>query len=355
VIGLAHDALKRAWPDTPPEIAQAICAQARAQVSENLAMAAEAVRLQRLFDAAKLPVLFVKGASLAVLAFGDLGLRGCKDIDLLVSYEALPAATALLITAGYRRFDPPPHISDANLRLLMPLRKDFGLFHEGTGLRVELHWRLFLNPHAMVEDSLMTASRVVPLTGTAVLRTLGEEDLFAYLMMHGAIHCWNQLKWLADIGALLAAASDSEAERFYRAAESRGVGRAAAQGMLLSERLLDTHLPASLLKECQQSRNVRWLEATALEAMTGGQGEQEPRNLRFGTTRGSLSALLLRRGWRYHLAELRNLLCNETDILTMPLPHRLRFLYPVIRLPFWFWRHATKARVMLVLGRFGVD
>ena len=35
--------------------------------------------------------------------------------------------------------------------------------------------------------------------------TLGADDLFAYLCAHGAYHAWFRLKWLADIGALLAA------------------------------------------------------------------------------------------------------------------------------------------------------
>src|SRR5262249_46491178 len=155
--------------------------------------------LQRLFDDADVPVLFVKGVTLSVLAFGNLNLRSGKDIDLLVKYETVPTATALILRAGYRRFDPPAEISDEKLRLLMPLRKDLGFIHEATGLQIELHWRLFLNPHAMGETTFMAASRIVPLAGAAGLRTLGDEDLFAYLCMHGALHWWYRLKWLADI------------------------------------------------------------------------------------------------------------------------------------------------------------
>jgi hypothetical protein len=33
---------------------------------------------------------------------------------------------------------------------------------------------------------------------------------------------------------------------------------------------------------------------------------------------------------------------NQTDVLTMPLPERLRFLYPRLRLPLWVWRHTTR-------------
>ena len=56
------------------------------------------------------------------------------------------------------------------------------------GVQIELHWHLFLNMHAMDEVSVMAASQVVPLTGTVELRTLGEEDLFTYLCVHGGLH-----------------------------------------------------------------------------------------------------------------------------------------------------------------------
>ena len=146
----------------------------------------------------------------------------------------------LILRAGYCRFDPPPDISDAQMRMLMPLRKDLGFVNQATGLRVELHWRLFLNPHAMDQTSVMAASRVVPFTGTAGLRTLGEEDLFTYLCMHGALHWWYRLKWLADINALLAAAPEASSEQLFQAAESQGRGLAAAEALLLCQRLFGT-------------------------------------------------------------------------------------------------------------------
>jgi hypothetical protein len=340
--GLVNDGLRRAQVAAAPEIKREISTQAETLVRESLIMAAEAVRLQDLLDKAGLEALFFKGTSLALLAYGNLGLRSSKDIDLLVSPRALPPATALIASLGYRRFDPPPDISDAQLRLLMPLRRDLGFVHEETGLQIELHWQLFLNPHAMDETSVMASSRFVPLTATSGLRTLGEDDLLTYLCVHGALHCWSQLKWLADIGALLTAATEDGAERLNRVAEVRGAGRAAAQAILLCHRVLGVTVPPSLMIALGESRKVGWLTQTALNAMTAGQGEREPREIRFGTTRGSLSGFLLRRSWRYCLAELRNILTNQNDVLTVPLPERLRFLYPILRLPLWVWRQARQ-------------
>jgi hypothetical protein len=342
VVTLVHDGLAQLQPDMPSEIAREIGTEAARLVRENLALAQESLRVKRLLDRANLPVLFLKGTTLAVLAFGNLGLRAAQDIDLLVPQEVLPAATALILRAGYRRFDPLPDISDAQLRLLMPLRKDFGFVHQATGMPIELHWRLFLNPHSMAETSIMAASRVVPVAGTEGLRTLGEEDLFAYLCMHGALHCWNRLKWLADVNALLVSTPEGGVERLFRAAKARGVGRAAAQTLLLCRNLLQSSLPPSLMATLDKSATVHWLEATALNAMTTGQGELDPHKVRFGTTRGSLSTVLLSPSWRYQLAELGFLLTNPTDVLTVPLPQRLRFLYPILRLPLWLWRHIVR-------------
>jgi hypothetical protein len=344
VIGLVHLGLTQAQLDVPPGIPREIGIEAATIVHKSLALAREALRLQSLFNEAELPVLFVKGAALALQAFGNLGLRSGQDIDLLVNYETLPAAIALVLRAGYHRFDPPSDISDAQLRLLMPLRKDLGFVHQATGLRIELHWRLFLNSYAMVEASIMTASRVVPLAGADGLRTLGEEDLFAYLCMHGALHWWNRLKWLADVNALLAVVADDGVEHLVRAAEARGAGRATALAIALCRRLWGTALTAPLVETIGKSFSMPWLEATALKAMTTGQSEREPRDARFGTTRGSISTFLLSRSWRYMLTELSIHLTNQTDVLTVRLPERLWFLYAILRLPLWVWRHCNLSR-----------
>src|SRR5436309_7042786 len=112
VVGLAHDGLRRARPDVPPRIASDIAALTRALVRQNLALATEAVRLQNLFTEADIPLVFVKGTSLAMLAFGTLGLSGGEDIDLLVPPDTLSTATALVARAVYQRFDPPVDLGD---------------------------------------------------------------------------------------------------------------------------------------------------------------------------------------------------------------------------------------------------
>src|SRR5262245_59803561 len=58
VIGLVHDGITQARPQVPSEVRQEIGANAINAVRENLLRAAEALRLQRMFDQAQVPVLF---------------------------------------------------------------------------------------------------------------------------------------------------------------------------------------------------------------------------------------------------------------------------------------------------------
>jgi len=52
---------------------------------------------------------------------------------------------------------------------------------------------------------------------------------------------------------------------------------------------------APILTTLCNSPEARWLEQSALRALTR---EQDPRDARFGTTPGSLSAFILRKSWR---------------------------------------------------------
>jgi Uncharacterised nucleotidyltransferase len=337
VAGLVHDGLTRALPAVPADIAREIAAEARALVRHNLAYAAEAVRLRRLFTDAHLPVVFIKGVSLAVLAYGNLGLRHSRDVDLLVPAEAIAKASAILGRAGYRRLQPPPSFSEAQLRVWMLRCKEIWYVHDDKQLELELHSRLFDNPRLMSDIVVSGPLRTVSVAKGIGLPTFGEEDLFAYLCAHGAVHDWFRLKWLADIGALLAQQPKGGVERLYLAAEARGAGPSAAQAMLLCRRLLGTMIPEPLVATLRRKPAVRWLETIAIKAMTA---DRIPTDLPFGTTWSSLARFLLGRDWRYWLAEIKVYATSPVDILMLPLPERLQLLYPVLRLPLWIWRHS---------------
>ena len=144
----------------------------------------------------------LKGVPLALHAYGDLAVRGAKDIDLLISLDDLPAATALLERAAMARLAIPP--TRRSCAGACGSAERIELVHSKTRIPVDLHWQLLVNPHLLSDRKATFETTTISLPGGGSVRALRDDDLFVYLCAHGACHAWFRLKWLADIGALLA-------------------------------------------------------------------------------------------------------------------------------------------------------
>jgi Uncharacterised nucleotidyltransferase len=326
--GLAHDGIVAAGVAAPPRIRESLRANAQSLARQSVAMAVEAVRLRCGFDKAGIPVAFVKGTTLAMLAYGSLGLRHSKDIDLLVPEECATEAVGTLERSGYVRIAPPAGASDGQLRLWRRYCKTFVFANRQTGAQIELHWRLSDNPLLAPAPAPRTW-REVPVSSSASLPTLADGDLFEYLCIHGAYHAWFRLKWLADIGALMARSAAS-AE-----AKANETPRPQVQAMLLARLLLGTTIPPRVAADTRLVS--RLMVRLGLAAMTRGAAETEPQDLVLGDTLINASRYLFCKG-RVRFAQLRRDLVCEDDFQLLPLPERLSFAYPLVRLPLWMWR-----------------
>ena len=95
------------------------------------------------------------------------------------------------------------------------------------------------------------------------LPTLGKDELFAYLAVHGASSAWFRLKWITDFAALLHGESADEIERLYARSQQLGAGRAAAQALLLAEQIYGIGTGDRLHKRLRGDPVNRWLERIA--------------------------------------------------------------------------------------------
>lgn len=261
VVPLVVEAYRRAEVLVPAAIAR------RHAPLAPLALAREAVRLRALFEAEGIAPLFLKGSTLAMLAFGSLDARQFGDIDLLVRATDAPRAATLLACAGYRLPGVATEALAAHVARLVPFAKDIALEHPGTRHIVELHWRTSDNPNERAAHD--DAVQMVELSPGVTLPTLGTEALFAYLCAHGAAHLWARLRWLGDIAALVARSGDG-GTRLWRAAVARGQGRAAASAILLAHRFLALPLPPGFV--APRSLRLRILVAGATRAIGAGGG-----------------------------------------------------------------------------------
>jgi putative nucleotidyltransferase-like protein len=342
VSGLVHDALLAAGIDLPSAVAKVLAARAGRIARRNSILAAETVRLQRALESANIPVLVLKGVALAQLAYGSLGAKHARDIDLLVPPQRAEAAMRLLEREGYVLSSPAKQLSDRQRRSVVRYAREVELVHSDSRLIVELQWRVMDNPLLLRDVDAHSAAQSVTLSDGATVQTLGQEDLFAYLCVHGAHHAWSRLKWLADVNALVANGAD--VGHLYCHAQRIGAGLCAGQGLLLCRWLFALNLPEALVDELRANQRVRKLMAIALDAMTAPRAETEADGGIAGVTRVVRTQFLLGQGWAFYAAQIRVAAAGPADVIRFPLPMPLHFLYPLLRLPLWLWRRSTSAR-----------
>ncbi|MCW3845629.1 nucleotidyltransferase family protein [Sphingomonas sp. LB-2] len=331
VAGLVADALRSAKIEPPEGVAQWLDEQASRIARQNLAAVAETKRLGAILDAAGIDWITFKGLPLAIQAYGTLTIKMANDIDILVAAADCGRACGLLREAGYARFSPGAEVSDDQVAAWMRVSKESGWRHPVTGLIVELHGRLMANPALLPQAVLSAPRRRVEIVKGMAVPTMGDALLYPYLFAHGAHHGWFRVKWLADVAALLVHEGPEGAEARYREARAAGVGRCAAQALLLAHRLLGLPLAPRFVAELERDPVHRRLLTVALGCM-GGDFEAREHESPYARTMLPvlLAGLLLRRGIGYKWSELSALAANPVDRANNRLPRGLGFLYPVL-------------------------
>ena len=343
VEALVGDGLRRAAVEIPTDIEVELQREAHEIARQNLAFAAEALRVHRLFESASIPHLFVKGATLDLLAYGTLGLKKARDIDLVVTPEVVEQACNALSDAGYVRFAPGPEVTPDRFSIWLQLCKETVWRHAEKGIILELHTGLVDNPALLPGIDATSPEQMSEIAPGLRLPTLAPDELFAYLCVHGATHAWSRLKWIADVAALLNRSGLHERERLYRRALVLGVGRCSAQALMLCECLFDLKIPHDLSAELRSDATTRRLVRIALGTMAGRHVGTELDDTVLGTVPIHLSHFLLAPGWRYKVSELQRKSLSPHDRATIALPRPLYFLYPLLVLPSWLWRRIRPA------------
>jgi hypothetical protein len=302
VEALVENALRQAGVDAPSDVSASLRSAAMETVRQNVTLAAECVRLNRLFEGAGVPIIFVKGVTLGLLAYGTLSLKMGWDIDILVPEEQLDEAADLLIGAGYACTGPK---SRESLLAWHRVSKESEWRHREHQAVVELHTRLVDNVALLPVVGSNSPRQHVSVSSGTSLPTLASDELFAYLCVHGASSAWFRIKWIADVAALLGAGGAQETERLYQRAHTMGAGRAPAQALLLCARLFGAELTPGLRRELNSDWRNRYLYKAALRLMSGRLAATELHDTTLGTLPIHLTQLFLRPGLRFKRSEVR--------------------------------------------------
>jgi hypothetical protein len=285
----------------PSGAAETLDVEAKRIAATNLRMAVECRRLLESFSERRIPLLFLKGLSVAALAYRDPFLKMSWDIDVLIAPTDLNGASEVLFGDGYQ--------------LTTPRRTALPAWHErekesvwkkmSEGFTLELHTRLADNRRLVPEITTQSPSQDVEIAPGTILPTLGPDELFAYLCVHGASSAWFRLKWVTDLAALLHAQRPQEIGRLYRRSQELGAGRAPAQALLLADALYGTLDSSPGLKgELERGRSNCLLFRAALAELGGQADPVEPTQRALGTATIHWTQLFLRPGIGFKASEL---------------------------------------------------
>lgn len=331
VWGLVADALRSAGIAVPEPLNGKLQERGAAIARQNLSAVAETARLGAVLDKAGIDWLTFKGLPLGIQAYGTIAIKMANDIDILVSGPDTGRTCALMREAGYVRFSPGPEVSDEQVAAWMMVSKESGWKHPQLGLIVEVHGRLMANPALLPEAAIGAPRQRVEIAKGISVPTMGDALLYPYLFAHGAHHAWFRIKWLADVVALLSQEGPEGTEQRYRESVALGVGRCAAQALLLAHEMLALPLTAAFVRELERTAVHRRLVRVAKQVMAGAYEAREHGGAHARSMLPAvLASLLLRREPGYKWREITSLAANPVDRATGRLPKGLGFLYPVL-------------------------
>ena len=208
-------------------------------------------------------VAIFKGAVLAKMAYGEVGLRQAGDIDMLIGRQHFRDARALLESLGY---EMTPGLTAAQMSSHLSFHCEIPFMRDEWFTIVDLHWGLA--PRSFVfgleADAVMSRLQTVSLAGTEV-ETFSIEDMVLYQAMHGAKHLWHRLEWITSLAELIRASKDLVWNTVVQRAEAAHATRMLALGLRLVEAFSDVDIPSQIFSNVDPQDSMKRL-ATQIKA-----------------------------------------------------------------------------------------
>ena len=332
-----HAQLKQAEVTIPPDVSKTLKAYYQQNTFRMLPLTAEMEMVSSLFAERDIRTLFLKGPVLAHDLYGDLSLRTSSDLDFLIPIEYLGQAESILVELGYEKDD----YFDTVLNDWRWRHHHVTYYHPVKGMKLEIHWRLHPGPGKEPSFQELWDRRRTSLIPNSSVSILGTEDLFVFLVAHGARHGWSRLRWLVDIQKMMEQSLNWE--YVFELFEKYHNPHVGGQAILLASNLLGAELSDGMRPFITKTANHLAQEAVFyLERMVNLHTNPVPRDVaRYHAKH--LFSLMSSQQKMVHLASF--LYPFPEDAQTLPLPKSLHFLYFPLRPILWAWRKTKKQAI----------
>lgn len=235
----------------PSAIHEAFRRHNQANALLNTLLAKELVMLLDALAAKGVTAIPFKGVTLAQTAYGDLSLRECADIDLIVEQGAIPQARQVLWSLGYQLTSQDTGVGDET-------GEAYHFFQKRNGIvAVDLQWIMARRHFGFRLDRSAFWNRLKPVTLPAKsVMGLCPEDLLILLCVHGSKHAWEQLKWVCDVAELLRRRPALDWSRVLFQASEWKCRRMVLLGLSMAHYLFDAVLPRSVMHEIEADADI---------------------------------------------------------------------------------------------------
>lgn len=251
VIALLHDRLSASNSSTSTSaiFEEHIAKLAREKAKQSLMREAECRRILARLRQDGIQALLLKGSALAYWLYPSAYLRECSDIDLLFSsFEEAQKAAESLLSMQFSLRDHPPAGDLVSFELTCIRNQE-----TGTGLEIDLHWRLSSSPvfaYRFDFAELDSGAISLPRLGDSA-RGLSPVHALFNACMHRVQNMpddtENNLKWLYDIHLLGSQFTPADWERIVAIAVERKLSGTCLDGLLAVKLEFNTAIPEAVL------------------------------------------------------------------------------------------------------------
>jgi hypothetical protein len=310
------------WIGVPLETKRSLLDFMQLHRARSLFIAGELIKVSDQLSQRAIRFATFKGPSLATALYGDLSLRECNDIDIIVDENHVAQAEAILGSLGYRGILGSSVFRDA----FLSYQRQFAFVRETPSLAVDLHWDFTAShvPFPVSPSEIWNNLEQVDIGGRPV-PTLGRNDLGLLLAGHGTKEGWRCLGWVADFAMFIQKHPDLDWNYLLNRAQRRGCGRSLLLGCQLAAQLLGTRVKADMLQLAENTRQLLLVAETMVHRIRS--------DFPAASLDRDLGDLELCESRLQKACAIGKLLITRTvgDYVSMPLPRRLWRIYHVTR------------------------
>ncbi|MFJ7991196.1 nucleotidyltransferase family protein [Peribacillus frigoritolerans] len=314
----------------PKNVMQSLYQAYQKNTFQMLYLSGEMEQISKLFTENQINLLYLKGPVIAADLYGDISLRTSKDLDILIPIDSLEKAEKILLSIGYEKEVVPNILNEWKWRFHHVV-----YYHPKKNIELEIHWRL--QPCPLTEpkfNELWERKRKGTITSYPVY-FLGKEDLFLYLVSHGARHGWFRLRWLLDIDQMIRKGLNlDEINILLNKYQNRHI---VGQALILASELLNTPIKADLKKLSEGNDSKKLAQNTIYfiketETLANIMSTKYYKRYLFS---------LLSSGQKFFYS-LILFYPSSSDAKILSLPKSFHLLYFPLRPLLWAWRKTRK-------------